>query len=370
MLKTGIVGLPNVGKSTLFNALLKKQVADVANYPFCTIEPNVGVIEVPDPRLDVLAKIVKTSKIVPAAVEFYDIAGLVKGASTGEGLGNKFLSHIKETDMIIHVVRLFEDSSVTHVEESPEALKDIQIIETELMLADVSLLDRQKEPKGKVSKDEAFTWDTMMKLKKALDSGLPARSVDLTQEEEDAVKKCNLLTQKPVLYVFNVSESQLKNYQETEKKCRAFVDDLHSTTPDKTENKPLFTIVSAKLEADLVVLSEEEQAEYLREYGLAETGLNRIITESYKLLDLISFLTAGEIEARAWPVKRGTMAPQAAGVIHTDFEKHFIKVEVVKYKDFVEVGGWNGAREKGKILLGGKDYVMKDGDVVFFKVRV
>lgn len=357
-LSIGIVGLPNVGKSTLFNALLKKQVAYAANYPFATIEPNVGVVEVPDPRLAVLAKIVNTQKIVPAIVEFYDIAGLVRGASKGEGLGNQFLSHIREVAAIVHVVRLFEDGDVIHVANKVDPADDIATVETELILADLATLGKQREPRANASKDEQYAWGTIELLKQKLNEGIPARQVTLDTDQHKALGQLNLLTMKPVLYIFNVSEKQLENKEETKNVIQGII---------KNEN---YLYLNAKLENEIVVLSPEEQTEYLSNFGLFETGLNRLAQKAYELLNLISFLTAGELEARAWTIEKGTTAPQAAGVIHTDFEKHFIKADVVAYSDFVEAGGWVKARELGRVMIMGRDYVMKDGDVVEFKVGV
>lgn len=356
-LAIGIVGLPNVGKSTLFNSLLKKQVANVANYPFCTIEPNVGIIEVPDERLPILAKIVNTTKIVPAAIEFYDIAGLVHGASKGEGLGNKFLSHIREVEAIVHVVRLFEDSNVIHVSDKINPQEDINTIETELILADLETVNKQKEPKGSSTPKEAFTaYEVVKKIKIQLDKGIPVRQMVLTDEELTAIKPLSLLTIKPVVYVFNISEQQLQNKEETEKKIKTII------------NSDNYLYFCAKLEADIVTLEPNDQKEYLSQYGLKETGLNRLIKKSYEILGLISFLTAGTLEARAWTIKKGWLAPQAAGTIHTDFEKKFIKADVVKYEDFVKCGGWVKAREQGLVQITGKDYVMQDGEVVEFKI--
>src|SRR3989338_7893484 len=325
-LSIGIVGLPNVGKSTLFNALLKKQVADAANYPFCTIEPNVGIVEVPDERLSVLAKIVNTTKIVPAAVEFYDIAGLVKGASKGEGLGNKFLSHIREVAAIVHVVRLFEDPDIIHVSNKVDPISDIQTVETELILSDMATLSKQHEPKGKASKEDLFLYAVVQKLEKKMNEGIPARNIELDDEEKAAVKQLNLLTMKPVIYVFNVSEDQLTNIEETKKKIEEILYEVKN--PVKSQRDPSsmpqddnmsYIYLNAKLENDVLALSEDDQKAYLKEYGLTETGLNRLIKTAYFTLGLISFLTAGEKEVRAWTITKGTLAPQAAGTIHTDF---------------------------------------------------
>lgn len=356
-LSIGIVGLPNVGKSTLFNALLKKQVADAANYPFCTIEPNVGIVEVPDERLPILAKIVKTEKIVPAVVEFYDIAGIVKGASEGEGLGNKFLSHIREVSALVHVVRLFEDPNVIHVANRVDPKSDIEIIESELILADLETLGKQKEPRMNSEKDEKMRWEIILKFKEQLNKGVPARSIALNEEEQSVIRELNLLTIKPVIYAFNVSEDQLAQKEETAKRISSL--GIGAS----------WIFFNAKLENDVLTLSPQEQREYLNQYGLEDTGLNRLIKKSYETLGLISFLTAGTLEARAWTIEKGMIAPKAAGVIHTDFEKLFIKADILPYPDFVEQNGWVKARESGKVQIVGKDYVMKDGDVVEFKLQ-
>ncbi len=360
-LSVGIVGLPNVGKSTLFNALLKKQVAYAANYPFATIEPNVGIIEVPDVRLPVLAEVVGTQTIIPAAIEFYDIAGLVRGASEGEGLGNKFLSHIGETALLCHVVRLFEDGDITHVDTSVDPVRDIQTIETELILSDLSTVDRQREPKGAAPKEDKIRWEALQQLKAELDRGIPARHAKLSAEHIDALRMYNLLTFKPVMFICNVSEEQLLSMEETRAKIEKM---LAEASPHDTH----YLVISVKMEQELSLLSPEDQKEYLSEFGLEETGLNRLVKHAYDKLNLISYLTAGVKEVRAWTIAKGTLAPQAAAVIHTDFEKHFIKAEVVSYDDFVQLKGWSGARAAGKAILGGKDYMMKDGDVVEFKI--
>ncbi len=367
-LSIGIVGLPNVGKSTLFNALLKKQVALAANYPFATIEPNVGVVEVPDTRLATLAQIVHTSAIIPAVVEFYDIAGLVKGASQGEGLGNQFLSHIREVSAILYVNRLFEDGDIIHVHDTVDPTRDLDIIQSELILADLQTLARQNDrkppelpPTLSHIKLDTPTWQGILRrLTAHLDAGNPARTLTLTDDEQLIVRQLHLLTAKPVLYLFNISESQLRDYL------------AHPATFSSQHGLDGYTssavYLNAKLESDIAGFSPDEAQTLLAEYGLHEPGLERLTTMAYETLGLMSYLTAGEKEVRAWTIARGTRAPQAAGVIHTDFEKHFIKADVVSYDTFVACGGWTKARELGKVLSAGKEYVMQEGDVVEFKV--
>lgn len=373
-LSVGIVGLPNVGKSTLFNALLKKSPfakasggqasgAKIANYPFTTIEPNIGVVEVPDERLPVLAKIVNTTQIVPAIIEFYDIAGLVKGASTGEGLGNKFLSHIREVAAIIHVVRFFEDGNIIHVDSKHDPLSDISTVETELILADLESLKKQKKPVPPDSKEEKATYEVVKLLISHLDLGKPARTVALNKEQKIAVKNLNLLTLKPQIFVVNVSENQLENFVKTQECIQTALKELNISASD-------YLYLNAKLENDILTFPISDQKEYLKHYNLDDTGLNRLIKKSYELLNLISFLTAGEKEVRAWTITNGTTAPQAAGVIHSDFEKHFIKADVISYADFVALKGWTKARDAGKVNIVGKEYIMKNGEVVEFKVGV
>lgn len=353
-LSVGIVGLANVGKSTLFNALLKKQVANVANYPFCTIEPNKGIVEVPDGRLPVLAKIVNTVKIIPAVVEFYDIAGLVRGASKGEGLGNQFLANIREVSVICHVVRFFEDPNIIHVENRVDPKSDAELVNSELILADLQTLEKQREPKGAETNDKELMtfWEAVKILKTEMDKGILARDVKLDEKQREQIKKIFLLTDKPVIYVANISEDQISL----------------PTLPDFPYH-PIISL-SAKMESELVSLNPEEQKEYLAQYNISEPGLDRLIKLAYDTLGLVSFLTAGEKEVRAWTIKAGMTAPQAAGVIHTDFEKNFIKADVVSFDDFVQNNGWVNCRALGKVRSEGKEYFMKDGDVTEFKVGV
>lgn len=371
-LKIGIVGLPNAGKSTLFNALLKKQVADVAAYPFCTIEPNVGVVAVPDERLLRLAQITKQdehmdelSPIVPAVVEFVDIAGLVAGASKGEGLGNKFLSHIREVDLICHVVRDFADPSVVHVAGEINPLRDRDIIETELLLADLQTLEKQQEPKGyiqrMIGKDDRRRWELILMLKEALNNGHPANSMTMDEEDKRLISDLHLLTMKPVLFVTNVNEQELSN--QLINKSSDQLTNVESLRDDKNT-----LVICAKTEAELASLPPVEQKEYLTALGVEASGLDRLIQKAYQMLGLISFLTTGVIESRAWTIVHGTKAPQAAGVIHTDFEKKFIKADVISFDDFVSSAGWRKAREQGKVRQEGREYVMRDGDVVEFKI--
>ncbi|MTD95662.1 redox-regulated ATPase YchF [Hyphomicrobium sp. xq] len=359
--KCGIVGLPNVGKSTLFNALTQTAAAEAANYPFCTIEPNVGEVGVPDERLDKLAAIAKSGQIIPTRLTFVDIAGLVRGASKGEGLGNKFLSHIREVDAVAYVLRCFEDDDITHVENRIDPLADAEVVETELMLADMESLEKRSvatEKKAKAGDKESKALFTVMeKALVPLRDGKPARMASITPEERPIFVGLQLLTSKPVVYVCNVEESAAANGNAYSKKVE-----------EKAQAEGAVSVViSAKIEAEFAGLPPADRTEFLAEMGLAEPGLNRLIRAGYKLLDLVTYFTVGPKEARAWTITRGTKGPAAAGVIHTDFEKGFIRAETIAYDDYVALGGENGAKDAGKMRLEGKEYVVKDGDVMHFR---
>lgn len=365
-MKLGIVGLPNVGKSTLFNAITKAG-AESANYPFCTIEPNVGVVNVPDNRLNKLEEMYNAKKKIYASVEFYDIAGLVKGASKGEGLGNKFLSHIREVEAIVHVVRCFQDDNIVHVEGSVDPIRDIETINLELIFSDLEVLERRIEKTIKTAKSgqkqAKAELEIMQKVKAHLEANKPARTMELTDEEKELVKTFFLITSKPILYVSNVSEEELVSgnmENEFVKKVKEYA---------KEENSEVITIC-AKIEEELSTLEDDERNELLAEYGLTEPGLHKLIRSSYSLLGLMSFLTAGKQEIRAWTIKIGTKAPQAAGKIHTDIERGFIRAEVISFDKLVECGSEAAAKEKGFYRLEGKEYVMQEGDIVNFRFNV
>ncbi len=361
-MKIGIVGLPNVGKSTLFNALLKKQAAFAANFPFATIEPNVGVVPVPDERLKQLAKVVNTEKIVPATVEFVDIAGLVKGASKGEGLGNKFLSHIREVNVICHVIRDFADTNVVQT-GSGNAVDDFLVVETELQLADMETLLKQTEPKGKVQRAELVRFEGIKKLIAGLVKGLSARDVLLSDEERALTNDLMLLTAKKIVIAVNIGEDLVGQFGLIAKE----VGENLQLAGVKVENTIVLPIC-AKMEEELAEFDDSEKRRYLKEVGLSETGLERLIEVSYGQLGLISFLTAGEKEVRAWTIVNGTKAPQAAGVIHSDFETKFIKAKVCNFVDFIRLGGWKKSAEEGKVRIEGKEYTIKEGDVVEYMI--
>jgi GTP-binding protein YchF len=360
----GIVGLPNVGKSTLFNALTATQAAQAANYPFCTIEPNVGRVAVPDPRLDKLAAIAGSAKIINTQLEFVDIAGLVKGASRGEGLGNQFLANIREVDAIVHVLRCFEDGDVTHVSGKVDPVSDAEVVETELMLADMDSLEKrlpnlEKKAKGG-DKESAAEVPVVKKALEALRDGKPAREAQFTDDERTVIARLQLITAKPMMYVLNVEESSAATGNAHSAKAEAFA---------KSRGMPS-VVISAAIEAEVAQLPAEDQSDYLSSLGLEETGLARVVRAGYALLDLVTFFTVGPKEARAWTVRREATAPQAAGVIHTDFEKGFIRAETIAYDDYVTLNGEAGARDAGKLRLEGKEYAVKDGDVFHFRFNV
>lgn len=365
-MKLGIVGLPNVGKSTLFNSLTKAG-AESANYPFCTIDPNVGIVTVPDHRLKLLGDMYQSKKVTPAVIEFVDIAGLVKGASKGEGLGNQFLSNIREVDAIVHVVRCFEDSNIIHVDGNINPLRDIETINLELIFSDLEILDRRivkVEKAARMDKSLGKELQLLKRVKELLEDGKLAKNLEIEDEDEREIfATLNLLTSKPVIFAANVSEDELAedgNNNEGVKAVREFAKDTGSEV----------FVICAQIEQEISELDEEEKAMFLEDLGLQESGLDKLIKASYSLLGLISYLTAGEDETRAWTIKKGTKAPQAAGKIHTDFERGFIKAEVVNYKDLLEQGSLSAAREKGLVGMEGKEYIVKDGDVILFRFNV
>lgn len=364
-LTAGIVGLPNVGKSTLFNAITKAG-ALAANYPFATIDPNVGVVDVPDSRLDKLAEIVKPQRVVPTSFEFTDIAGIVKGASKGEGLGNKFLSHIREVDAICQVVRCFDDENITHVAGKVDPIADIEVINLELILADLETVDKRLPKVSKIAKqkdkDAMAEEEVLLKIKEALENEKPARSVELTEDEKKIIKGLNLLTLKPMLYVANISEEDVANPDDNEyvKQVREYAE---------KEGSKVIT-VCAKIEEEIAQLDEVEKKMFLKELGIKESGLDQLIRAAYDLLGLATYFTAGEKEVRAWTFKKGMKAPECAGIIHSDFERGFIRAETVSFEDLVEAGSMQQAKEQGKVRLEGKDYVVQDGDIMLFRFNV